>query len=114
MLAVSTAADELTPFPSGTSEATAIRMPDVSRQASLPRQDEHDARDVRRPAIRTRLEHAARVVVAGGHTAGRQHLERIVHAGRPRLTISSSGRSTRRAAAQAASAIGRSRTSDPE
>jgi hypothetical protein len=30
MLAVSTAADELTPLPSGTSEATAIRMPDVS------------------------------------------------------------------------------------
>ena len=30
MLAVSTAADELTPFPSGTSEATTIRRPEVN------------------------------------------------------------------------------------
>ena len=77
MLAVSTAAEELTPFPSGTCDATTIRAPAVSGIPRSRASDEEDAGDVRHP-VRHELvrEHLPRLVVADRHAARRQRLER--------------------------------------
>ena len=83
MVAVSTAADELTPFPSGTSEATTILAPDVSG-AALAREHDNDADNVGRPVVRYSAEHPPRLVVADGRTLWRERSERDRAGGRVR------------------------------
>ena len=82
MVAVSTAADELTPFPSGTCDAITTLAPDGSGSASLAREDENDADDVGRPLKRALCEHPPCLVVAQRAAAGASVCSGIVY-GRP-------------------------------
>ena len=103
MLAVSMAADELTPLPSGTVEATTILAPDVSgiprSRASTRKTPTTYAAQCGATAASPSANIRARPVVGDRHTAGASAASGIVTGGRPRLTTSSTGRSSRCTAA---------------